>query len=616
MIDGLTPTNLNEFRGLYSYGPPESCPKNFFQVADNLRYFPSGFETRWGTSLSTPTVNGVLRWYPFHLENQAPRIIYLDALGNLIDSLYPTTIILNITGMIDFSMVVFNDRAYLSPHNGSTGLSSEFVYIYQGNSTIRLAGGNAPTGMSFVATQTGTGKVEVGARFYAMVYETDSGFVTRPGPGTFGFLTSVAGTQVTITSDFTFPSGVVAAHIVATKATDITDQILPEYFFVPGATVLNPTDTTIVLDFYDDDLTDSADYLFDQLEVIPAVLGLTSYQNSLVGWGIPGQTSIVYISKAGEPESINAITGGIEVEKSFGGGVQNCVEYRGQLLMHKRTRVYSTINNGQEPVFWGTPLCIDKSVGTAIHGIATILDEEGNTTDKYIIADNRGLLAYDGTFNVNLTKNINDVWERINKKSFNKLQVVIDPTNEVIYVAAPMDTSTIAAVILYGDYSEGLDEENIKWSQWTFPYFPTCIGGDLDDFGDPTFRIGALNGNIFSLNENSTNDNDVAIPRPQFKTGFIGDENIAVTQYNAIRIRGTGAGILQLAVHGLGGPFVDQTSLVSLIIPENSARLLQREFTFHGQAMCLIGLVDNVDERFRITAISIYSAAMFLEEPS
>ena len=97
-----------------------------------------------------------------------------------------------------------------------------------------------------------------------------------------------------------------------------------EWFFAPEGRIPDNTTTSKTLSYFDADLVDQADYILEQLPTIPAGVGITSYQGSMVVWGEDANQSTVRVSKAGEPESFNAVEGFTQVEPANGGGVRNC----------------------------------------------------------------------------------------------------------------------------------------------------------------------------------------------------------------------------------------------------------------------------------------------------
>jgi len=602
-------------------------PPSYLDIADNIRYFNNGYETRYGTSISENVPEGVRRFFPYLIEGQADRVLYLtyDApsnTGKIYDSLFPATPIHTVVGMQDFSMIVMNDRAYLSPHNGKSGMPGQFIYVYTGGGVVaRLAAGPAPVGFTLISSSDsiGDGKIDAGFRVLAVAYETATGHITRPGPPGFHSNTFEEACRIRLQGIGLGPGGTVARHILASQAitTSFDGNIEDvELFFVEsefGGVLNNNMAVETILDFYDSQLVRSADYLRDNMETIPAVLGFTTFAGSLVGWAPNTEPSSVYLSRAGEPESISLIEGGIEVEPTTGGGVTNCVEYRGAALMiHKSGKVYTTSNNGEEPVYWKVDR-VDSAIGTSVFGVAAILDEEGNTVDRYILAAKTGLIAYEGNFENILSTSIDDIWMRITRTAWHKVQVVLDPINEFIVVAVPLDGSAVPNCLLYCDYSNGLNAADVRWAKWTFPYAPTAIGVDLAVDGSPVLKIASSQGHVYFLDTSAQGDNLVAIPQPTARTAYVGDPEGAVNYYGGIRLRATGTGVLALQFSGLDD--VITVNPPGFVLSQQPGRLLQRDFNLSSQLGRLKVWTNNYGERFRIARTSIYSKQEFFEEP-
>lgn len=601
-------------------------PQTHLETADNIRYFNGGFETRYGTSVSEVIPAGVSRFFPYLIEGQADRVLYLtydipSNTGKIYDSLFPTSPIHTVVGMKDFSMIVLNDRAYLSPHDGSSGMPGQFIHVYQGGGIVaRLAGGNAPSGFTLISSSDASGKIEAGFRVLAVAFETDSGHITRPGPTGYHTNTFTEGCQILLTSIYGGPAGTVARHILSSQAiiTDFDGNIEDiELFFVEAefGGVLNDNLTAETrLDFYDSQLVRSADYLRDNMETIPAVLGFTTFAGSLVGWAPNTEPASVYLSRSGEPESISLLEGGIEVDKSSGGGVKNCVEYRGAALMiHKSNKLYTTSNNGEEPVYWKVDK-VDAAIGTSVFGVAAILDEEGNTVDRYIIAARQGLIAYEGNFNNVLSASIDDVWSRITRTAWSKVQVVLDPHNEFIVVLVPLDGAASPNCILYCDYANGLTPDGVRWAKWTFPYAINSVGIDVDLTGRPQLKIGSPTANIYYLDDTAQGDNLVAIPSPTIRTAYVGDVEGAVNYYGGVRLRAVGTGAVDLRFNGL-----DETLTINppgFFLSLSPGRLQQRDFNLSSQLGRLKVSTASYGDRFKITRISIYYKPEYFEEPA
>src|SRR5574340_666690 len=150
-------------------------------------------------------------------------------------------------------------------------------------------------------------------------------------------------------------------------------------------------------------------------------------------------------------------------------------------LFRSPQRFYSITSTSGAPSSW-QPIPVDSGIGTECLGISSVLDSRGHSRDQFLVAARSGLYQYLGAFNEReLTYNIANTWKRINMVHFNKVQVVVDPQREWIFVAVPLDAATDCSHILHGDYSEALGAEEVKWSLWSLPKKPTSILVKVDD---------------------------------------------------------------------------------------------------------------------------------------
>lgn len=619
MIENHVPIPISEFGGLFDRGPDEAIPLNHFRLAQNLKFKPSSFRTREGSVVST-TCGAVLRFYVYKITGQASRLLILFAGGSIYDSTNMGSPILTIPAMTDFSMETFFDRAYITPHNGLSGLPGQWVYYYTGSGQAKLAGGvaTAPT-PSMSATETIPGNFDLGIHAFACGFETNTGFITQFGA--FTSITSDAGLKVINLSGIPIgPPGTVARVLFGTK--NIKDSVTgtwngdyenQEWFFIPGARITDNFTTTRDVSYFDADLLDQADYILEQLPTIPAGVGITSYQGSMVVWGEDANQSTVRISKAGEPESFNAVEGFLQVEPSNGGGVRNCVEFRSSLYILKSQRCYATQATDKEAVFWSAPL-LDGSVGTECHAVGKIFERNSNTVDKYFIASRRGLLLFTGNFQEELTWKIGDIWDRITPQHFHKIQVMVDPDNQVVYISVPLDGSIVTNAILFGDYSDGLDGVKIKWSIWTFPHKPVSIALDVDDLSKKIiFRFAREDQNIYQLEPTVHNDYGVAI-QTIFETGQTPqDSKGEVFHHGGARLRVYGQGNLALTVTSLDGIVVQNLSAIPLNITPGVYAF--RSYNLQSEKVTLRGTLSNFDEFLIITKIWVFVRQLWLTRP-
>lgn len=614
MIEGHQKVSINQFLGIYSRGDTDNIPLNHLADALNIRVDGDDILTRGGSVLAF-TKSTVVRARPYRKSGEVTRFLILTSSGDLYDSTDINNAILSLGTMVDFSLTVIYNRAYISPHNRLTGIAGEKLYVYDGSGQARAAAGIAPTGFTLaVADSALSGSLEAGVRLFAVAYETASGFITTPGPAVFTQHTAAGGKRVDISSIPVGPAGTVARHIICTKMIDDYngDQDAQEYYFAYGGRIGNNTATTVTLDFFDAQLVESADYLFSQLTEIPAALGLIAYQNSLVTWGENLYPNIVRVSKQGEPESFNGESGYINVDNNDNSGVKSAVEYRGQLVITKSTRTYATQRNvSAEPIFWECT-SVDKSIGTEVYGIGAVLDTTGSFTDYFLALTPSGLLTFNGTYSLNLADKIRSIWNRINAQYISTAEIVIDPFLKRIYCSVPLDAATSPSHILCCDYSNGFAAESVHWYRWSFPVATKSIALDVDyTTKKAVFYYGSTN--IYKLDETALDDAGIAIDSYIKTSGITFRDDEGLNTFTGLRLRISGSGSLQISVMGEDDSNIKTQKPYTLAT--SVGKPILRPLNYVSER-CFIKLrVSNSNEWFRITSMRVFGLPIWYERP-
>lgn len=470
---------INEFRGLYRREVSrENVPPGYLKDCTDLVFLDKTVAVRPGARISA-TIAGIecVRQHGYRLSTApaAQKYITLDDNGNFYAEPGFASPILTIPGCIDFSILCLFDRVYISPHNRIGGMAGEFLYIWEPQLfpsvvTARLAGGSPPTSPVTAVTSATVGNIQAGIHLFAVVCETASGFLTRYDtsfPGGFPTYTAPGGFSVDLTVPFGDP-GTVSRHILATKRIPSFDGNAENYEFFFIAEIQDNVTAAITIDFIDSQLVDSADYLLDQLENIPAFIQLSTYQGCMVGIGENDNRSIARVSKPGEPESFQETDGFVIVNPGEAGGLKNLTEYRGVLYLFKSFKTYSTINNGDSPNAWPVSE-VDSSLGTECFGIAKIFDDPSSvTSDNVVIATRGGLFPFDGSYASRpLSWVIESVWLNQNFNDFSLTVVAVDPISKIFYVyLAGEEVFLPQGALLICDYSDGLTWDTVKWAFW------------------------------------------------------------------------------------------------------------------------------------------------------
>jgi hypothetical protein len=501
------PLVIEEFGGWWDRGDAESCPSDHFTIAENVQYIHSGVETRDGIQpyffTPQPTIK-ILRAYNYTTQ-KGDTILALSDEGRIYHITGRTsadvTLVLTVTGMEDFGFVAINGRAYITPFKIYTGAYGEnyslglgapngFLYVYKGDGSLaRKAAGLPPSnpGVPLVAaygTDTGTQEVvDAGKHLIAVVYETDTGYLTALGPEIFAELDFQATKKVLVTKipvSTPPPSPVVRRHLVSTKAilNYNGDQKGYQFFFIPGGTINDNTTTSWEVAYFDSDLIADASHLIDNFSEIPAGVNLTTYHSRLIIVGEFGTTetlqglppgitdnrSIARVSFPGEPESISKIDGLI-VAPLDGQALTTAQEFRDVLYLFKHTRTYVYSDNNDEPVTWQEEV-VDQAVGAPVHGIATVLDSGGVNTDFLLIVDWSGLMLFNGVFaRPELSFKIENFWKLMDRNLFHQLEIVNDSINKKMWITIP---GLRRNEILHADYTNGMNAMAIRWSKWKF----------------------------------------------------------------------------------------------------------------------------------------------------
>jgi hypothetical protein len=505
------PIVIEQFGGLWDRGDDESVPSDHFIKAENIQYFYSGFQTRDAIdryqNVTTPLAK-IKRMYNYVMQTGQSLLVLTEG-GKIYHLIGATTVhgpILTIPEMDDFGFVDIAGRAYITPFKTyldinnvkyQLGLKNEFVYVYKGDGTAaRKAGGKKPTGAALTAALGAAGRTDIFTHLLAVVYETDTGYLTALGPETFAQLDFTDGThKIDVSNIPVSPDAFVKKrHIVSTKGIPEYngDQKGYQFFFVPGGNIDNNTDTTKTIEFFDSDLVSDASHLIDNFSEIPAGVNLNTYHSRMVvvgEFGLDGppntvedtleglppgvldNRSIARVSFPGEPEAISKVDGLI-IAPLDGNALTNVQEFRDVLYLFKKTRTFAYSDNDDEPATWQEEV-LDQGVGAPVHGIAEVLDSGGVNTDFLLISDLSGLMLFNGTYaRPEMSWKIEDFWMAILRNEFHLMQIVNDSLSKKVWITLPEPNRH---VMLHADYGDGMDGKNIKWAKWIFDAKISCV---------------------------------------------------------------------------------------------------------------------------------------------
>lgn len=618
------PIPIENWRGIYSRSVADATPPEYFQDSLNCKFNDTDVYTRDGSTriLEAPDL---VRFAVYKRLGETIRHIWLNTSGQLFDSLFPGTPIWTDVSYVDFSMGNFNNRAYITPHNRRIGIPGKFVLVYDGSGAARLAGGAAPSGFTLtVANSATSGDVEAGTHLFAVAFESDTGFITAPGPTNFTSYVALGGLSVDIGAIPALPAGMVAVRILATKAIQEYNgnQEGYEYFLIDssnGGRVTGGASTTTI-SFFDVQLIVSATYLFDNRGLIPAGVCLANYKGRMCIAGINGDEHSVYVSAPYDPEQMSAVTGFITVDPfESGDGIRNLFPFRGQLIICKPNRLYSVIDNQDEPVTWIAPDSVDVGVGTECFGVGLIQDSKGQQNDRAWIADTSGLILFEGyARQPEASWLVKEVWDRINKSVFNKVQVAIDTEFKQIFVAVPLDGSTSISHILYGYYGSaygvnGFDPKLIRWSIWESWWDFSSITVDINPITNSSvLKYSGADGHIYSLDHDYSVHNDETLSFESYvKTGLYTTKPNYSQHCCLINLRVQGNGILHTDLYSINDVKTVALQNKTMSAQPTSPVEIKADFTsIKIAARFRTGL--NIDEYFKIIRADLYLKPMWL----
>lgn len=628
-----SPVIIPAFKGLYTNGLDDAVPPGYLIDSLNTQFEVIEVRTRDGFTKDF-SLDNIRRFFIYKRLNETPRYLILTTSGELWDSLYGSPLLTDVKYK-DFSALNYLNRAYITFHDRVSGIPDTKVQIYEGAGpgTIRPAGGDKPSGFTIEANMsTVSGNLGLGTYLISMCYETESGFITAPGPEVFTVLDSPGGFKFNLANISVGPPGTIARRILITKSIppDIYDgnQYGYEFFFCPGGRIPDNTTTFInELNFFDDDLVDSADYLFDNLATIPCGLGLTIYNNRMCIWGIPSFEHYVFISKSVFVEIFDQTAGMLFLDPSDAiSSITNVVDHETSLFLQTQDRTYVTVDTGENPNTWRCdPL--DKAIGAEVFSVSKILDSRGTSVKRFFQGDKSGIYTYEGGGfqDPAFTVNISDLWDRINKKQFNKVVVVDDPENKTLYACVPLDTATEPSHIIVGDYNNGFNRygqlvgAQVRWSLWTFPWQVSHIAIDTNHDVETVFKQSGFEGNIYLQDSTADLDDNTRITsyiqtHLIFPSNRDGQGGKNVNHFGFLETRTEGVGRLSIYLYSINNKKIANPPPWT-IIPDTNF-YYQKPINFVNPKMSVKLMCNtNAGDKFTIFDLSVDVKPLWAETP-
>lgn len=602
---------------------PDNCPQDHAICCENVSFTkPGEVLQRDGMIVSENVGHNVVRMF-LAVTSHGDFLLTCDGSGNVYSNDNSTPIFSN-SGLTDFTCLNLAGRTYILPIVPFSD-NPPNLQVWDGiATTTRDAAGNPPT-TSFSAADGSAGEVNVGVYQIAVSFITDSGFTTPPGPnaGTFTAIvyTAPGNKKIDLSG---LPIGgpeVIARQILITQANEL------EFFFIgesEGGLINDNTTTTTTLDFFDTDLSISADYLFDLYPKIPGAhfSGELLYYHSRLCCII--DSPVIKVSRVQDQESINMVDGLIQVATEGGQNVYGMCQQLDVLYTTAFPGIWMIEDNTLEPTFWPITL-IDGGVGSLPSGIGTL---SGTTSalssgQTFLISDREGIYKFNGAVShPSLTYKIKDLWDTVNFNQPQVISIFIDIFQDRFFVLAPVADGNLPGMLLMADYSEGLDAQNIKWSFWTFPY--DVISGNIFNFdgnlepgaGGYYLRL-AFQGNnqfIYAIKPGLNTDQGLAIN--SYYTTYLGTaESGAVNQFRALQLRADGTGNLALELNAQDFNPAFLVAPPALALSNTSSFDILRQINFQNEKMAVTFGADLVNgtpgDNWKVQRLDIFGRRQF-----
>jgi len=550
-LDSYEHITINDFRGQYDRVAADDCPLDHAQICQNFISNRKQFQVRDGTKLSLNTGHNVVRQF----LTTANTVLTCDGVGNIYSTTVSggapvTTLFLTVTNMIDFVAINLYGHVFILPIC-TAAAAGTVLYVWDTINPPRPALGNPPGSGPTVAQAAG-GNIVVGTHKFAVVFVTTTGFSTAPGPSTSFTFTAGNGTA-NLTVIPTGPTGTTQRLILATKAN------LNTFYFVPsaaGGVINDNVTTTATLNFFDTDLAIDASPQFNFRGSITAAItgyggaGLAVYKGRLIilDGTVANQ---VPVSQSGLPENFDTVVGFIQTDYQVDQFI-SAFEYFGTLYISGNVGIHATGDNGGDPSTWSVNL-IESGNGFPHYSLISVLENKyrGPISSLMFGTTREGVYVWNGALvRPALTWKIQGTWNQFTHGSEHAPMSCVDITTDTLYIMIPSNGSTTPNLLIAGNFSNGLDFQNIEWSVFVLPYTPQCIMicsiNDNDDF-DYWLRIGKSSG-VDKLTSKVINDSGTVITAKWQTTNLpqdgSGDGSLRIFRF--MRVRSSGSGALSL----------------------------------------------------------------------
>jgi len=614
-LDEYEKISVSTFKGLYARGSLDEVPVDHASSLLNVQFGKTAqVSTRNGTSTSIASIGTVVRAFGAAI-NSTIILLTCNGAGTITRQDTKTTL-LSVANMIDFAAINMFDKVFIAPILSSYS-STNYCYVWDGTNAPRPMAGAAPgAGMTGAPSAT-AGNVPIGTHQFAVSFVTNTGYTTAPGS-----IVSVVSVdsvhQVALASIPTGPTGTIARQIF------VTQSDLDVFYYLAVGYINDNTTTSFTVNFFDTDLAVSADALFD---LAPNLLGGVGYGNfsflkyngRLFAINATSATDVILVSNAGSAESFDTTVGYIQMPYEGDGNQTRagCILYN-VLYLLKSVGILATQDNGGSPSTWIITV-IDGGVGAPSQAaIATLSATQPSLGENglFLIADIEGIFAFNGVIlRPQLTWKIQDIWNQYIGGTLNNTMDIIlylDPFNDLIYC---LNTST--GYLVVGDFSEGLDAEDIAWSVYAFSWTPKYLFLlNFNDGGDFHYwlRLAGSDGNLYKMRPQDTSDAGNAITS-FWQSALLTPSTVGmlnVFRYIRARIFGTGTLVNSIAGEDNQGSINIQNFPLSATPGQD----FSQQINFMNEKM-LVRVGTNVaNQGFTLQRLDVYAKELFKSRPN
>ncbi len=312
----------------------------------------------------------------------------------------------------------------------------------------------------------------------------------------------------------------------------------------------------------------------------------------------PFEDSVMLVSKPDDPESVDGLTGFLQVTPDNGQPLRNAFVIRDFLYLVKTKSLYVTEDNGGEPSTWEIRE-LSQRVGTFSPRGVGVGDEWA------VIASRDGLFYFSGGEPQKISQEIQPTWDSINWLYGHTIDVKVDVKRKRIYVAAPFGTATEPNRIFTLDYREGFGDPLLqngfgrKWSPWFISANSMALIEQPDGTQQLFIGNNSSNGKLYKLD--GTSDDGAAINN-YWQSGYFQNGGRLDFGYLIANVAGAGTCNLNL--------FKGDQSWLKILRPwtlkSQAFRNFERQIQIVGSRMAVKFGTNAVGENFSLQGASVW----------